>query len=157
VAKISDRFRRSRSARAPIHPAWNCQGVEDRVLEAGETLLRLADLDRHRACLPLLATTARTEGPHSPLSHLPEVERMREALTWLGWLEPDVARLMLARAQGVSWKAVAHYFGISVRTAQRQRRYALSIILWRLHGRRIPHTWSRHFLLSRVAALSRGL
>jgi len=125
------------SAGLPISPGWNCQCVEYRLLEAAETLNRMT-------------------GPDWTDARLPQINRMHEALSWLGWLQPDLARLMLSRAQCMSWKALAHCSGVSVRTAQRQYRYALSVIVWRLHGRNIPRTWSRQFLLARVATLSRG-
>ena len=159
MTKISDSIGGSCSAELPINPAWNCQRVEDRMLEAAETLNCLADLIRHREHSAALMTTGQMQDSNSPALGLPDpnkFSRMREVLTWLDWLEPDVARLMWARAQGVSWKGVAYRFGLSVRTAQRQRRYALGVILWCLHDRHIPRKWSRQFLLARVAALSRG-
>lgn len=142
-----------------ISTAWSYQLVKDRLREAAETLNSLLELDPDGFSLPFLTTDGRTERGRAP-SQLPRsdaVDRMCEVLTWMTWLEPDVARLAWTRAQGSSWKAMAFSLGVSVRTAQRQRRYAVSAILWRLHGRRIPRTWSRQFLLERVAALSRGI
>jgi hypothetical protein len=136
----------------PIGQGWNCKRIEDRLCEA-----RLTGQVGRCSMLAVPMTAGRVECSGRPTEHLPEVDRVNEVLAWLGWLEPDLARLMWTRAQGTSWKAIAHCLGISVRTAQRQHRYALSIIVWRLHGRRIPGTWSRRFLLDRVAALSRGI
>jgi hypothetical protein len=159
TTKVSDIGPSSRSSKPADTAGWTYQHVEDRVVEATEILRRIAERGLDGA-LPLwLTTTVRTDSmsplaPHTPTPTA--LSRMHEVLSWLSWLEPDVARLTWARAQGVSWKSVAYRFGLSVRTAQRQRRYALGVILWRLHDRPIPRTWSRQFLLARVAALSRG-
>jgi hypothetical protein len=152
-----DGLRVSCSTLFPIRPDWNRQRVEERVFEAAQTLMSLTDQERHRACSPGLMADTGIQGSGFQTSYPQPVDRVREALRWLGWLDPDLARLTWARAQGVSWKAVAHCFGVSVRTAQRRRSYALGVIVWRLHGRPIPRTWSRQFLLARVVALSRGL
>ena len=84
------------------------------------------------------------------------ITRTDEVLGWLRWLEPDDARLIWARANGVPWKGIACRFGLSVRTAQRRHAHGLGVVVWRLHRRPIPSTWSRRFLLARVEALSRG-
>jgi len=57
-----------------------------------------------------------------------------EALAWLRWLEPDDARIVVARLDGAPWKAICWRFGISRPTADRRWRYALALIAWRLNG-----------------------
>ena len=57
-----------------------------------------------------------------------------EAMSWLDWLEPDDAGIVLARLEGAPWKAICWRFGISRPTADRRWRYALSLIAWRLNG-----------------------
>ncbi|SDB20230.1 DUF6362 family protein [Bauldia litoralis] len=57
-----------------------------------------------------------------------------EALSWLDWLEPEEAALVVSRIEGASWKAICWRFGISRPTADRWWRYALGLIAWRLNG-----------------------
>jgi len=62
------------------------------------------------------------------------VAHAAEALSWLRWVDPDNAGIVLARLQGAPWKAICWRFGISRPTADRRWRYALSLIAWRLNG-----------------------
>ncbi len=57
-----------------------------------------------------------------------------EALSWLRWLEPDDAGIVVGRLQGAPWKAICWRFGISRPTADRRWRFALTLIAWRLNG-----------------------
>ena len=82
------------------------------------------------------------------------IDRMDITLDWLRWLEPEDAKLVWARAEGQPWKAISWRFGLPVRTAQRRWQYALSLVTWRLQGRSVPSTWSRRFLVERVAFAS---
>ena len=66
------------------------------------------------------------------------VTEAEEAMQWLGWLEPDHARLIWARAEGAAWKPLCWRFGISRSTAVRRHLYAISVLTWRLNGRRVP-------------------
>ena len=61
---------------------------------------------------------------------------MEEALPWLRWVEPEVAKLVWARAEGAPWKPICWRFAISRATADRRWKYGLSLIVWRLNGRR---------------------
>ena len=74
-----------------------------------------------------------------PMKVLPSpqaISRMEETLTWNRFLEPDEAHLIWARADGTPWKGFCYRFGISRPTAHRRYDYALSVIVWRLNGRR---------------------
>lgn len=57
-----------------------------------------------------------------------------EAMSWLRWLEPDDADIVLARLEGVPWKSICWRYVISRPTADRRFRYALALIAWRLNG-----------------------
>jgi hypothetical protein len=57
-----------------------------------------------------------------------------EALSWLRWLDPDDAGIVVARLEGACWKLICWRFGISRPTADRRWRYALAVIAWRLNG-----------------------
>lgn len=70
--------------------------------------------------------------PPSPAA----ISRMEEALGWLRWLTADDAKLVWARSDRTPWKAICWRFGISRATAHRRWQYALSVIAWRLNGRR---------------------
>ena len=71
------------------------------------------------------------------------ITRMEEALGWLRWLEAEDAKLVWARSDRAPWKAICCRFGISRATANRRHQYALSLIAWRLNGRRPPTKRSR--------------
>jgi Domain of unknown function (DUF6362) len=85
------------------------------------------------------------------------IQRTREALLWLDWLQLDDARFVWMRAEGRPWKAICCRFGVARATATRRREYLLSVIAWRLNGRPIPTTWSRRYLVGRMKFLSSGL
>ena len=54
----------------------------------------------------------------------------------LRWLKPDETKLVWARAEGTPWKQICWRFGIARATAHRRWRYALSLIVYRLNGKR---------------------
>jgi hypothetical protein len=62
------------------------------------------------------------------------VAHAADALSWLRWLDPDDARIVVARLEGARWKLICWRFGISRPTADRRWRYALAVIAWRLNG-----------------------
>ena len=78
------------------------------------------------------------------------ITRMEEALGWLRWLEPEDAKLVWARSDRAPWKAICWRFGIGRATANRRRQYGLSLIAWRLNGRRPPTKRGRSFLVERL-------
>jgi hypothetical protein len=66
----------------------------------------------------------------------------------LRWLEADDAKLVWARADRTAWKAICWQFGIARATAHRRWQYGLSVIAWRLNGRRVPGKRSRQYLVA---------
>jgi hypothetical protein len=75
------------------------------------------------------------------------ISRMEETLGWLHWLEAEDAKLVWARAERTPWKPICWRFGIARATAHRRWQYGLSVITWRLNGRRIPAKRSRSFVV----------
>ena len=73
-----------------------------------------------------------------------------EALSWLGWLEPQDAGIVMARLEGAQWKMICWRNAISRPTADRRWRYAMALIAWRLNHPASPSTPSlRTFLMLR--------
>jgi hypothetical protein len=60
------------------------------------------------------------------------ISQMEETFTWLTWLEPDDARIVWLRAEGVRWKPICWRIGISRATAWRRWAAALIVISNRL-------------------------
>ena len=52
--------------------------------------------------------------------------------------EAEHAKLIWARAEGTRWKLIRWRFGIARATAHRHWQYGLSLIAYRLNGRRVP-------------------
>ncbi|MGA8992545.1 MAG: DUF6362 family protein [Rhodoplanes sp.] len=80
------------------------------------------------------------------------ISRMDEALGWLRWLEGDDAKLVWAWADGAQWKAICWRFGIARATAHRRWEYGVSVIVWRLNGKRPSERRSRRFVVERAKA-----
>lgn len=132
--------------------------VEERLVEAADVMRRLPDVraPRYFNTWPkILHEFADLVGQEPPkLKRLPPssdaINRMEEALNWLRWLEAEDTKLAWARAERTPWKMICWRFGISRATAHRRWQYVLSLIAWRLNGRRVPGKRSRSFLVERV-------
>lgn len=109
--------------------------VEERFEDAARTLRRLPAV-RVRgyasAWPPIVRSAAEAYGwePASAprLSPSPQaISLMEETFTWLSWLkEPDDARIVWLRAEGVRWKPICWRIGLSRATAW--RRWAAAMI-----------------------------
>jgi uncharacterized protein DUF6362 len=66
------------------------------------------------------------------------ITRMEEALPWLQWLEPEDSKLVWMWLERAPWKGICWRFGIGRATANRRWQYGLSLITWKLNGRRVP-------------------
>jgi len=144
---------------------WTPALVEHRLIEAADVMKRLPPvrvqgyISSWPAILPEFSDLVGQE-PTLPRCLAPAanaVTRMDQTLEWLRWLEVEDAKLVWSRAEGKPWKVLACRFGLSVRTAQRRRDYALNLIAWRLCGRVQPATWSRRLLMERAQFLSREM
>jgi hypothetical protein len=141
---------------------WIAPAVEERLEEAADTLRRLPE-ERVRGYFstwpPVIRDYWEAFGRGDVRLRLPPpsaaaIDRMDEVLAWLSWLESDDARLVWTRAEGAPWKAICWRFGVSRATAHRRWQYSISVIVWRLNGRRVPAKRSREFLVERAQALS---
>lgn len=125
---------------------WTRDAVRERLEEAAAVLRRLPSprVQGYFNTWPqMLVEFGDLVGQEPPPLRLPPpspqaISRMEATLPWLQWLEPDVAKLVWARAERTQWKAICWHFGISRATANRHYDYGLSVIAWRLNGRQ-PH------------------
>lgn len=120
---------------------WTVAILEDRFEEAARTLRRLPDtrvpgyfstwppvvrsafeaFGYERARMPRIAPSPQAIG------------RMEETITWLAWLEPDDARIVWLRAEGVRWKPICYRVGLTRQTAWARWVAALITIANRLN------------------------
>jgi hypothetical protein len=140
-------------------PAWTAGQVEGHLRKAiavkaalvGERLGDALAVDRHSEGIGGIRSTSAEEGQDRI------VTMAAEAMSWLRWLGPEDAAIVIARLEGAPWKLICWRFDISRPTADRRWRYALGLIAWRLNGNattdRMPSL--RSILgLSRAALLS---
>ena len=80
------------------------------------------------------------------------ISEAEEAMLWLRWLDVDDARIVWARAERTAWKPICWQHGISRATAVRRHLYALSVIVWRLNGRRVPAKRSKQYVIDGARA-----
>lgn len=142
---------------------WTPALVEERLIEAAETMKRLPPV-RVQGYYNSWPTILREfsdrvgEAPQRlrrPPPAPAAITRMEEALSWLRLLEPDDAKLIYMRAEGLQWKPICWRFGIALATAKRRWHYALCLIAWKLDGRPFHAKTSRRALVERARILSR--
>jgi hypothetical protein len=139
---------------------WTAKMVEERLIDAAQVMRRLPSVrvPGHFNTWPraLVEFSDRVGQQPEPMRLPPPspaaISRMEETLTWLRWLEPDDSKLVWARSDGTPWKAICWRFGIARATAHRRWQYGLSVMAWRLNGRRVPRRRGRQ---SVVAAMER--
>ena len=137
---------------------WTASLVEERMVEAADTLKRLPE-ERVRGYFSTWPTVIRDyweafgredvrlrRGPPSPAA----IDRMDEAMTWLAWLDPAEARIVWLRASGERWKAVCWRVGLARAAAHRHWLFALSVIAWKLNGRLVPDNRARQRVIEMV-------
>jgi hypothetical protein len=115
---------------------WTPNIVEDRFEEAAITLRRLPDPTGSGArgfgsSWPDYVRDARhAYGYHEArmriVPNAAEIQRMEDAIDWLRWLEPDDARIVWLRAEGMRWRQVCIRAGCVRQTAW--RRWAAAIL-----------------------------
>lgn len=119
---------------------WTGTLVLLRLEEAAETLRRLPPA-RWRAQMvswPAIVRSAAeiaaaTAEPRRLPPKAAAIDRLDATLVWLGWLPPDSARILWARANGSPWRDIAMLSGQSTRTCQRRMTEALLAIAARLN------------------------
>lgn len=113
--------------------------IEDRFEEAARTLRRLPD-DKPQGYFnvwpPIVRTTweimAMERQPMKVWATPQSIDRMDECFAWLFWLEPEEARVVWLRAEGMRWKPICRRLGVSRATAWRWWATALIKISHRL-------------------------
>ena len=142
---------------------WTPERVEERLIEAASVLRRLPRERGQgyfstwpRMVVEFSDLVGQTPEPmRLPPPSAASISGMEEVLPWLRWLEPDNAKLVWMRAERAPWKAICWQFGIARATANKRLQYALSVIVWRLNGRRAPTKRSRQFVIDRARGVSR--
>jgi hypothetical protein len=84
---------------------------------------------------------------------LPSPRMITEAdatLLWLRWVEPDIARILWARANRLPWKGICHEHAISRAAANRRHDYGLAVIVWRLNGKQVPAKRSMSYVVGQA-------
>ncbi|MBI4968201.1 MAG: hypothetical protein HZC25_08805 [Rhodospirillales bacterium] len=125
-----------------VDPRWTATMVEERLEEASDTLRRLPE-HRIQGFFSTWPPIVREfweafgreaprirRGPPSPGA----ITRMDEAMAWLGWLEPEDAKLLWARADRMPWKVACHRFGKSRAALWRHWVGSLQLIAIFLNG-----------------------
>jgi hypothetical protein len=109
--------------------------IEDRFEEAALTLRRLPERHRPRGYAsswpPVVHDAMQAYGytPEAPMRIVPSaaaITRMEECFDWLLILEPEDARIVWLRAEGVRWRQVCYRAGVVRTTAW--RRWAASLL-----------------------------
>ena len=109
--------------------------IEDRFEEAAYTLRRLPEKDRPRGyggSWPSVVQEAKHAygyTPEAPIRVIPRaaaITRMEDCIGWLAWLDPEDARIVWLRAEGVRWRQVCIRAGVVRSTAW--RRWAASLL-----------------------------
>jgi len=120
---------------------WTNEVVEARFSEAAETARRLppARVQGYANVWDVLLRTAperrAAEGGRYHLSPTPAaIDRMLEVMRWVQWLDIESRHIVWMRADRCEWSQIARRFGCAVRTAQRRRNIALSIVTEHLNG-----------------------
>ena len=116
--------------------------IEDRFEEAAFTLRRLPEKDRPRGYAsswpPVVRDAAEVhaaaaEAPMRVIPSAAAITRMEECFDWLLMLDPEDARIVWLRAEGVRWRQVCIRAGVVRSTAWRRWAAALLTIAKRLN------------------------
>lgn len=121
--------------------------IEDRFEEAARALRRLPD-DKPQGYFNVWPAIVRTTWEIMAMERQPmkvwatpqSIDRMDECFAWLFWLEPEEARVVWLRAEGMQWKPICRRLGVSRATAWRWWATALIKISHRLKADDKPRT-----------------
>ena len=144
---------------------WTAKMVEERLVDAAQVMRRLPPVrvpGYFNTWPKMVVEFADRVGQHPEPMRLPPpstaaITRMEETVGWLRWLEGEDAKLVWSRADRTPWKAICWEFGIARATANRRWQYGLSVIAWRLNGRRLPLKRSRRFVFAVTARVVKPL
>lgn len=126
---------------------YSIRDIEDRFEEAAQTLRRMPDAGGARgygSSWPEVVRSAHSAyGYHDlrPLRITPSaaaISRMEETFDWLRLVDPEDARIIWLRAEGVRWRQVCSRAGCVRSTAWRRWVAALQTVANRLNANRQP-------------------
>lgn len=141
---------------------WTVEMVEERLVEAADVMRRLPSVrvpgyfNTWPAMVVEFADLVGQEpepmrlSPPSPAA----ISRMEQTLLWLRWLDPIDAKIVWARATGERWKSICWKTGLGRTAANQHWLYALSILAWKLNGRKPGRLSRRHIIEVTRAAQS---
>jgi hypothetical protein len=115
--------------------AWTPKLIAERLVEAADVLARLPD-EQTRGFYDLWPKIlgGPYTGPGRAAAAPEAIDRMDEALAWLGWLDPEERRLVWSRAEGMPWKWITRRLGVGRTTAWQRWTMALLKIASRLNA-----------------------
>lgn len=133
----------SKRVSSPLSP----KEIEERFEEAARTLRRLPD-EKPQGYFNVWPPIVRTRWEIMAMERQPmkvwatpqSIDHMDECFTWLFWLEPDEARVVWLRAEGMRWKPICRKLGVSRATAWRWWATALIRISHRMRSEGRPRT-----------------
>lgn len=125
--------------------------IEERLEAAAQTLRRLPNhhVPGYRSAWPEVVHDAHMAYGYDParpprIAPSPQdISDMEEVFGWLLWLEPDDARIVWLRAEGVRWKPICHRVGLARQSAWRKWAAALITISNRLRKEARPAAKSK--------------
>ena len=142
---------------------WTAALVEERLVEAADVLKRLPEVKVRgyfntwpqmvHEFADLVGQEPRRLRRPPPTSAA--ISRMEEALPWLQWLEPELAKLVWARAEGTPWKPICWTVGLQRSAAHEHWLYALCVIAFRLNGRRFKRDLSKREVIELAGSAHR--
>ncbi len=120
---------------------WTIVEVQARIVEAVETAHRLPParvqgyVNVWEALLRSAPERLAAEVGEYHIPPTPDaIDRMLETTRWMQWLDQDLRRIVWMRADRYAWPEIAKRFGCAVRTVQRRRNIALSIVAEHLNS-----------------------
>jgi hypothetical protein len=141
---------------------WTPSLIEERFIEAAEVMRRLPNVrvpGYFNTWPKMLVEFADLVGQEPPRLRLPPpapdaISRMEETLGWLRWLEPIDAKIVWLRATGERWKSICWKTGLGRTAANQHWLYALSVLAWKLNGRKLGRRSRQHIIEVTRAARS---
>jgi hypothetical protein len=135
--------------------SWTAKMVEERLAEAAAVMRRLPAVrvpgyfnTWPRALVEFSDRVGQQPEPmRLPPPSPAAITRMEQTVLWLRWLEVEDAKLVWARCEGTPWKGICWRFGMARATAHRRWQYGLSVIAWRLNGRRVSKKRGRQYVV----------
>lgn len=83
------------------------------------------------------------------------ISRMEETLGWTVGLDPIDGKIIWMRAHGERWKTICWTVGLQRSAAHEHWLYALSVIAFRLNGRRLKRSYSKRRVIDLAGAAQR--